>query len=63
MIMDQAWQQFLKLQEFWLQLFVIELVKLKNGTTILKIFETSKLLLMVDKVFIKSLDLYYECLK
>ena len=36
MIMDQAWQQFLKLQEFWLQLLVIELVKLKNETIILK---------------------------
>ena len=36
MIMDQAWQQFLKRQEFWLQLLVIELVKLKNETIILK---------------------------
>ena len=38
--LDQEWQQFLKLQEFWLQLLVIELVKLKNETAILKIFPT-----------------------
>ena len=34
--MDQAWQQSLKLPEFWQQRLVIELVKLKNETIILK---------------------------